>query len=153
MEKIMPEKMLKMNLQHFAEVDDLDLDDPEELPEGEEVGGEEPPVIIAPAVTPPAPGGNLNSASWQNVVELMETQNARMDNMMGQITDALQGIREAAGSTTAVSNKVASALERMEAAAEAVKNAPENVDIDTHGGESKATEEPAKRSGPRWRRK
>jgi len=79
-------------------------------------------------VTPPTPPiASLEKSSWQNVVSLLETQNALMAHKLESIEPALQSITEAAQSCKASAEKCANKVDEMEALKAAL---PDDVDTE-----------------------
>ena len=95
---------VKLNLQRFAEL---------ELP-GEELEDEfesKPPAAVV-VETKPAET-TLEGAAWENVVELIKTQNANINAKLGEVNPALEEIRAAVASVKAAAAKCEESCAQM----------------------------------------
>lgn len=107
---------LKMNLQTFAAPEDEDetFDDEGLSLEGDPVGDEDTDDEPKTKKTPPPL--NLNTAAWENVVELMKTQNAKMQEGLSGISPSLARMDELAAQINGSVNKLEETLSSFVAA-------------------------------------
>ncbi len=144
MKKLLP---IKMHLQKFAEPEDLDVD---VIPVADDLDisdGEHQPVVIK-EVTKQDP---LNAASWQNVVTLMETQNASLTKHLEGVAPTLEQVQAVLSSTKSTLDKVNSTLENMIALQ--TPDEPEEIETAPAAAPAAAAEETVKKrsSGLRWK--
>ena len=115
-------------------VDDLDDD-------------ETPPVVVIPRQPKPE-GDPLESASWKNVLSLMETQNALIERNLSGLRPAIEELQTASQSVKNAVDRVNTALEELNKVKE--EAAPD--DISTVEETIAPASEPERKKGPRWRK-
>lgn len=115
-------------------VDDLDDD-------------ENPPVVVVPRQPKPE-GDPLESASWKNVLSLMETQNALIERNLSGLRPAIEELQTASQSVKNAVDRVNTALEELNKVKE--EAAPD--DISTVEEEIAPAAQPERKKGPRWRK-